>query len=88
MRKLAIYENSDGGISVIIPMDGFNIYDVARKDIPAGTEYWIVDESTFPEDRYFRDAWTIDRDVLGAPDGVAIGHEAWALEQEATNDKN
>ena len=39
--------NDDGGVSVIIPSDncGLSVEDIARKDVPAGKAYQIVDRS-------------------------------------------
>ncbi len=60
MNERIIYQNDDGGISIIIPAAecGLTIEEIAAKDVPAGKEYHIVDVSDIPEDRTFRDAWT------------------------------
>jgi hypothetical protein len=52
-----IYQNAEGGISVIIPTGEIPIEDVIAKDVPAGVEYSVVDASDLPSDRYFRKAW-------------------------------
>ena len=55
MSKI-IFTNSKGIISVIHPTSG-NAND-AIKDIPVGiVTYSIVDDSTIPTDRSFRDSW-------------------------------
>jgi hypothetical protein len=59
MNKRIVYQNDEGGISIIIPADcGLTIEEIAAKDVPAGKEYHIVDVSEIPTDRTFRDAWT------------------------------
>jgi len=58
--KRIIFPNDDGGVSVIIPSDncGLSVEDIARKDVPAGKAYQIVDVADVPGDRSFRNAWT------------------------------
>ena len=59
-NKRIIFPNDDGGVSVIIPSDnaGLSVEDIARKDVPAGKAYQIVDVADVPSDRSFRNAWT------------------------------
>jgi hypothetical protein len=60
MNQRIIYQNNEGGISIIIPAEecGLTIEEIAAKDVPQGKEYHIVDVSDIPEDRTFRGAWT------------------------------
>jgi hypothetical protein len=59
MDKKIVYQNDEGGISIIVPADcGLTIEEIAAKDVPAGKAYNIVDVSEIPTDRTFRDAWT------------------------------
>jgi hypothetical protein len=60
MNKRIIYQNDEGGISIIVPAEecGLTIEEIAAKDVPQGKEYHIVDVSEIPTDRTFRDAWT------------------------------
>ena len=59
MNKRIVYQNDEGGISIIVPADcGLTIEEIAAKDVPAGKAYNIVDVSEIPTDRTFRDAWT------------------------------
>lgn len=58
MNKRIIYPTDDGGVAIIIPADcGLTIEEIAKKDVPAGKPYKIVDVSEIPEDRTFRNAW-------------------------------
>ena len=59
MNQRIVYQNDEGGISIIVPADcGLTIEEIAAKDVPAGKAYNIVDVSEIPTDRTFRDAWT------------------------------
>jgi len=63
MDKRIIYKNSDGSISIIIPspeaLENKTIDEIAKKDVPTGLNYKIVNVSDIPTDRTFRTAWTI-----------------------------
>jgi hypothetical protein len=59
MNKRIVYQNNEGGISIIVPAEcGLTIEEIAAKDVPTGKAYNIVDVSEIPTDRTFRDAWT------------------------------
>ena len=60
MNQRIIYQNDEGGISIIVPAEecGLTIEEIATKDVPQGKAYNIVDVSDIPEDRTFRNAWT------------------------------
>ena len=59
MNARIVYQNDEGGISIIIPAEcGLTIEEIASKDVPQGKEYHIVDVSEIPTDRTFRNAWT------------------------------
>ena len=69
MDKRIIYKNTDGSIAIIVPADcGLTVDQIAKKDVPTGLNYKIVDISEVPSDREFRNAWTIDDAEL--TDGV------------------
>tara|TARA_Y100000287_G_C14072941_1_gene281729 strand:- start:122 stop:361 length:240 start_codon:yes stop_codon:yes gene_type:complete len=74
-----IYQTEEG-LSIITPTGELSVAEVARKDVPAGVNYWIVEDSEIPTDRTFRNAWELG-DSLGAPDGQGIGSDAWFAEQ-------
>ena len=63
-----IYKNENDGISILHPTEEalkvMTIKDIADKDVPAGIPYAIIEDSVIPEDRTFRDAWTIDESLL------------------------
>jgi len=70
--KRIIYKNLDNSVSIIVPTDealqSMTIEQIARKDVPTGYKYKIVDVSEVPSDREFRNAWTIDEEEL--TDGI------------------
>ncbi len=70
--KRIIYKKPDNSVSIIVPSDealqSMTIEQIARKDVPTGLKYKIVDVSEVPSDREFRNAWSIDEAEL--TDGV------------------
>lgn len=59
MNQRIIYENDEGGVSIIVPAEcGLTIEEIAAKDVPAGKPFEIVDVSEVPSDRTFRGAWS------------------------------
>lgn len=68
--KRIIYKNTDDTISIIVPIveSGFTVEQIAKKDVPTGLKYKIIDVSEISSDRTFRDAWIIDEAEL--TDGV------------------
>jgi hypothetical protein len=77
-----IYQNDDGGVSVIVPtasaLETMTIEDIALKDVPAGKPFKIVTTEDIPSDRTFRNAWEAD---MSSPDGTGMGHDAWVAAQ-------
>jgi hypothetical protein len=64
MNKRIIYPNNEGGVSIIVPSSncGLTIEEIAAKDVPKGKPYKIVDVSSIPLDRTFRNAWEYSND--------------------------
>lgn len=58
-EKRIIYPSDDGGVAVIVPAPGcgLTIEEIARKDVPFGKPFKIVDAADVPNDRTFRNAW-------------------------------
>jgi hypothetical protein len=61
MNQRIIYPNDNGGVVILMPAPecGLTIEEIAAKDVPAGKEYKIVNDSDIPTDRTFRDAWEL-----------------------------
>ena len=55
-----IYNNDEGGISIIVPADNceLSLAQIIDKDVPNGKSYTIVKAYEVPTDRSFRNAWT------------------------------
>lgn len=81
MNQVIIFSNDQGWTSIVYPAPecGIAINEIARKDVPAGKAYKIIDASELPQDLTFFEAWEAD---MSNPDGVAIGADAWFAEQE------
>lgn len=74
MDKRIIYQLPDQPITILIPCEcGLTLEQIGQKDVPAGVPFWIVEASTIPTDRTFRDAWELDLDNIGEPDGFGGG---------------
>ena len=80
-----LYKHSaDGVVSVIVPAPKilleinpdtgqlWTVEDIAKKDVPTGYKYKIVEDSDIPTDRSFRGAWTVDESDL--TDGVGADY--------------
>lgn len=82
MTQRIIYPQQNGSVALIIPAPncGLTVEEIARKDVPAGVPYLIVNNPDLPEDHSFFDAWEAD---FSNPDGYGIGADAWFSEQAA-----
>jgi hypothetical protein len=45
------------GVAIIHPTGELSIEEVAKKDVPAGVAFRIVNDDEVPSDRAFRNAW-------------------------------
>ena len=81
-----IFENQDKSVGILMPtqecIDLFGIEAIAKKDVPEGLPFWIVDTETIPTDRTFRGAWEID-ESMGEPHGY--GHQYNTFEEILEN---
>ena len=68
MKRIIYKEN--GGVCVIVPSLEWKgtMDELAKKDVPTGKKYKIVDTSSISSDRTFRNAWEVDETLL--TDGV------------------
>lgn len=82
MTQVIIFPNDEGWLSVISPAleCGLTVEEIARKDVPAGKPYHIINADQLPTDNVFFNAWEAD---FSSPAGHGIGHEAWFAEQAA-----
>jgi hypothetical protein len=81
---IIVYRNSDNSVVELIPspeaLSFATIQQIAEKDVPAGLEYKIVDNSTLPQDSEFRNAWEWNYE---SADGV--GGESDQFPEEVLN---
>ena len=58
--KRFIYQNDEGGISIVVPADktDLTLDQIKDKDCPSCKTVYTVDKSEIPTDRSFRNAWT------------------------------
>jgi hypothetical protein len=63
---------SFSSLNIITPtqdaLSSMTIEEIAKKDVPTGYKYKIINKSELPSVRTFRDAWTISEDEL--TDGI------------------
>ncbi len=79
MADLIIYPSSDrpGGICLVTPTDLLPLEEVAKRDLPAGVPYKLVNNTDLPADHDFFNAWEAD---FTEPDGYALGIEEWTAQ--------
>ena len=80
MAQNIIYKNESGGVAIIYPsprqLQSINpatgqlwtVDEIAKKDVPTGSKYKILEESDISTDYSFYNAWTVDEADL--TDGV------------------
>lgn len=87
MNQVILYQNSSetvapgdardhGGVVIIFPTGDLPVVEVAKKDVPAGTPYLLIDREGLP-DLVFQAALVAD---FSKPDGIGLGHDAWAAQ--------
>ena len=85
MNQRVIFENDEGGISILVPspecLESHTIEEIAQKDVPAGKPYKIVDVTDIPSDRTFRNAWEVDPSIL--TDGIGAESSEFPAESGA-----
>lgn len=79
MGKKVIYPNESGGIAVIMPSNLWDVEDVAKKDVPEGVPYLIINDSDVPKSKQDRDLWTAD---FSKPHGKGMGYAKWKASKE------
>ena len=80
MEKVVVFPRQDGGVIILVPTmaSGLTVEQVAKKDVPQGLPYNIIDRALVPADRTFRDAWEYD---FSAPDGYGDPASYWGAQQ-------
>ena len=57
--KVIIYQQ-ESGIAVMTPTGVMSDEETAKKDVPTGVKYKIIDEADLPSDGTFFGAWEFD----------------------------
>ncbi len=69
--KLVIFKH-ETGIGVLCPTEEalktHTLEEIAKRDVPEGKKFKIIDRSDLPADRVFREAWDVNESDL--TDGV------------------
>ena len=75
--KVIIYKQDNGQVAIVYPIqeviDLYGLDAIAKKDVPSGKAYKIVDSDDLPTDLIFFNAWTVDESLL--TDGVGDEHD-------------
>ena len=68
--RIIYYKEGHTTVTIGIPMDNteLTVEEMAKKNVPTGQKYKIVDVADIPSDSSFRDAWQVDESEL--TDGV------------------
>ena len=70
MDKRIVYQLPEQPVAIVTPCEcGLALEQIGQKDVPPGVPFWIVEASTIPTDRTFRDAWELDVASMGEPSG-------------------
>lgn len=82
--KCIIFQNNEGGISIISPIldDEFSAGELDKNNVPTGAIYSAIDMAYVPSDKTFRAAWEVDfttfepmRIIINMDKAKTIGHE-------------
>ena len=74
MGQRIIFENDNGGVSVITPLiAGIPVEQIAAVSVPFGKPFKIVDETEIPADRQWRNDWAVDPATLTDGTGADYG---------------
>ena len=80
MKRILYTHETAGTLSIITPAPQvlteinpatgnlWTVEDIAKKDVPTGSKYKIIEDTDVPTDRTFRDAWVVNESDL--TDGV------------------
>lgn len=66
--KVIIYKTENEGVAICTPTEEAlsfaTIEEIAKKDVPFGTDYAIINSDEIPTDRTFRNAWELSEDTI------------------------
>lgn len=69
--SVIVFQPEGRPVAILTPCEcGLTLQQIGKKDVPAGLPFWIVDAADIPTDTTYRNAWTLDVQAMGSPDGV------------------
>ena len=68
MSKVILFPQDNGNVAVMTPTGALSVDETAKKDVPSGVPYLIVDVSQLPTD-VPQEAWEVD---FSAPTGYGV----------------
>jgi hypothetical protein len=82
MVQIVIHPQENGEIAIIVPTGEIPVEEVARKDVPPGVPYFILDHTELPHpDWDYSAAWEGD---FSQAHGVGVGAEEWFAQKAST----
>jgi hypothetical protein len=82
INKAVIYQKEEGGVGVLRTAvdEELPVHEIAKKDVPFGMHYIIVNASELPEQKYIN---SIEVDFAQESDGRGLGVEVYTLCKQA-----
>jgi hypothetical protein len=84
MSQVIVFKQDGGVLAVVHPsaeaLSKYGIEAIARKDVPAGKPFRIMELADIPTDRALRNAWTIDDALLSHGVGSELSVFEWVPE--------
>lgn len=85
--QVITYTNDEGVTSIVVPtqegLDKLGLEAIAKKDVPQGKAYEVIDSITLPQDREFRNAWVGTKEVkVDFDKAVGVTKERLRLERQ------
>jgi hypothetical protein len=82
INKAVIYQKEEGGVGVLRTAvdEELPVHEIAKKDVPFGMHYIIVNASELPEQKYIN---AIEVDFAQESDGRGLGVEVYTLCKQA-----
>jgi hypothetical protein len=76
MKKLITY-SIDGYTAILYPSEKWQgtLQELAIKDVPSNTEWYIIEDSQLPLDETFREAWIIENGLITVD--ITKAKEVW-----------
>ena len=79
MSDVIIWKQDNGVVAVTHPAGncGLTVEEIAKKDVPDGKPYSIMDSSALPDNAEFRDAWVVNENTWTISYDMELAREVW-----------